>query len=192
MTTAPTIVIRPGRAEDAAIIARYNQAMALETEVKTLDPATLRRGVEIALSSPQLCRYFLAEVGGDVAGQVMVTYEWSDWRAGMIWWLQSVYVAPQHRRKGVFRALFRHVEAEAREGGMANGGRRRGEGAGEGDQRPSPQPSPSEGRGGRAAEVCGLRLYVERHNRRAMQTYQNLGMGDAGYVVFEKMWGGRE
>ncbi len=74
-----------------------------------LDPARVRAGVVALLSDAAKGRYFVAEVDGAVAGQVMVTYEWSDWRDGNIWWLQSVYVKRECRGQGVFRTLFRHV-----------------------------------------------------------------------------------
>jgi len=109
------MVIRAARSEDAAVVAEFNAAMALETEHKRLDPAILRAGVEHAISNPEIARYFLAEIDGRVAGQLMITMEWSDWRNATFWWIQSVYVRPEHRSRGVFKALYRHVEAIARE-----------------------------------------------------------------------------
>ncbi len=109
-----TLKIRNATPADAETIVRFNQQMAMETESKTLDPSRLRRGVDSALKRPDLCRYFLAEQHGRVIGQVMVTYEWSDWRDGVFWWLQSVYVDADCRRRGVFRALYRHLERLAR------------------------------------------------------------------------------
>jgi ribosomal protein S18 acetylase RimI-like enzyme len=108
--------IRAARAEDAAVVAEFNAAMALETEHKRLDAGTLRAGVEHAIANPEVARYFLAEAGGAVVGQLMVTMEWSDWRNGTFWWIQSVYVRPEFRSRGVFKALYRHVERLAREG----------------------------------------------------------------------------
>lgn len=84
--------------------------MALETEHKRLDPEVVDAGVRAALGDASKGRYFIAERAGERVGQLMFTYEWSDWRNGMFWWIQSVYVVPQARRDGVFRALFRHVE----------------------------------------------------------------------------------
>jgi len=101
--------IREATVEDAAIVAEFNSRLALETENKRLDPATALRGAQLGLQQPEICRYFLAERDGQVIGQVMVTFEWSDWRAGMFWWLQSVYVHPDFRRGGVFGRLFKHV-----------------------------------------------------------------------------------
>ena len=101
--------IREGRLEDAERIAEYNRSMAWETEKKKLDAATVLKGVQAGLGQPNLCRYFTAEVDGRVIGQAMITYEWSDWRNGELWWVQSVYVDPDHRRRGIFRELFQHI-----------------------------------------------------------------------------------
>ena len=114
--TAPVQIpqIRDATAADAATIAEFNRLLALESEQKTLDRPTLERGVRRALARPELCRYFLAESAGRIVGQTMLTYEWSDWRAGVFWWIQSVYVVAEHRGRGVFRALFEHIENLAR------------------------------------------------------------------------------
>jgi ribosomal protein S18 acetylase RimI-like enzyme len=105
-----TLVIRPAIASDADFLARGNTAMALETEHKRLDPAVVSAGVRAALADPGKGRYFVAERDGQRVGQLMFTYEWSDWRNGTFLWIQSVYVLPEARRSGVFRTLFRHVE----------------------------------------------------------------------------------
>ncbi len=107
--------IRPAAPPDAALIADFNQRLAAETEQLQLDPACITSGVSALLNDASKGIYFVAEVSGRVVGQVMITYEWSDWRNGMIWWLQSVYVEKQFRNQGVFRALFRHVENLARQ-----------------------------------------------------------------------------
>jgi GNAT superfamily N-acetyltransferase len=109
------IVIRTAVAADAATIADYNQRLAWESEAKRLDPATLRQGVERLLADRSLGQYFLASRDGQILGQVMITYEWSDWRNGQIWWIQSVYVPLEHRRLGVFRRLYNHVRELARQ-----------------------------------------------------------------------------
>ncbi len=100
---------------DAPVIAEFNLRLAAETEALRLDPERVRTGVAALLNDPSKGLYFVAEVDGSVAGQVMITYEWSDWRNGNIWWLQSVYVRQEFRRRGIFRALFRHLEALARQ-----------------------------------------------------------------------------
>ncbi|MBI4579944.1 MAG: GNAT family N-acetyltransferase [Planctomycetes bacterium] len=102
--------IREGTPEDAATIAGFNTAIAMETERLRLDPATAAAGVRTLLGRPELGRYMVAEADGQLVGQLMITYEWSDWRNGLCWWIQSVYVRPDWRRHGVFRALYRHVE----------------------------------------------------------------------------------
>jgi len=95
---------------DAAVIARFNRAMAAETEGKTLNPDTLIAGVQSLLNEPAHGRYLVAvSETGDVVGCLMITYEWSDWRNGQIWWIQSVYVDPGHRRRGVFKQLYAAV-----------------------------------------------------------------------------------
>jgi GNAT superfamily N-acetyltransferase len=107
--------IRAAVRDDVNVISEFNAAMALETEHKRLDPATLRAGVERAIAQPDAARYFLAEIAGQVAGQLMITFEWSDWRNANFWWIQSVYVHPDFRAKGVFKALYQHVEQLARQ-----------------------------------------------------------------------------
>ncbi|MEJ5277625.1 MAG: GNAT family N-acetyltransferase, partial [Thermogemmata sp.] len=108
------MVIRAADRRDLAVLAAYNLALAWETEQKRLDPATVEAGVEALLGDPQRGFYTVAEIEGQVVGQVLITFEWSDWRNGWFWWLQSVYVHPQYRRRGVFRALVEHLEERAR------------------------------------------------------------------------------
>jgi GNAT superfamily N-acetyltransferase len=109
------ITIRDAQTGDAAFIAHGNIAMAEESEHKRLDPGVVAAGVDAVLSDRTRGRYFIAERDGQPVGQLMITCEWSDWRNGVFWWIQSVYVVPEARRAGVFRALFRHVERLARE-----------------------------------------------------------------------------
>ncbi|HEY7158853.1 MAG TPA: GNAT family N-acetyltransferase [Gemmataceae bacterium] len=144
--------IRRASPADAAVVAEFNRLLAAESEGKTLDPAVLARGVAAVLADPHKGVYFLAEKDGASVGQIMYTTEWSDWRNGWFWWIQSVYVRHEARRRGVFRALFEHVHKAA-------------------------QADP---------EVIGLRLYVERENHSAWETYRRMGMEAAGYVVFER------
>lgn len=110
----PTITIRDADESDARHIVRFNIAMAKETEAIELDAARAKLGVDQALADPSRARYFLAVVGGEVVGQTMVTLEWSDWRSGFFWWIQSVYVEPSSRRRGIFRALYQHVQQLAK------------------------------------------------------------------------------
>lgn len=108
-----SIRVRDAVPDDWPVIAEFNCRLARETEDKRLDRATIERGVKLALAKPEYCRYFIAEVDHHVAGQTMITYEWTDWRAGVLWWIQSVYVAAEYRRQGVFRALFEHIRRQA-------------------------------------------------------------------------------
>jgi ribosomal protein S18 acetylase RimI-like enzyme len=89
---------------------RFNQRLAAESEDLELDEALLRPGVEALLADPTKGRYYLASIDGEVVGQLMTTFEWSDWRNGMFLWIQSVYVEAAHRKAGVFKELYRHVE----------------------------------------------------------------------------------
>ena len=111
------ITIRRARPEDADTIAAFNIALAKETEDLALDPAVIAPGVRAALADPARSLYFVAEDGGRIVGQTMVTYEWSDWRNGFLWWIQSVFVAAEAREKGVFKALHARVVEEARKAG---------------------------------------------------------------------------
>jgi GNAT superfamily N-acetyltransferase len=118
-TPSPGILVRDARSDDAPAIARFNDALAIETEGKTLEPEVLRAGVAAALADPDRLRYWVAEdaTTGQRIGQTAITREWSDWRNGWLWWFQSVYVEAEHRGRGVFRALFHHIKREARAAG---------------------------------------------------------------------------
>ena len=97
--------IRRAVAADLPIIVDFNCRLALESEHKTLDRAVLTPGVAAALTDEAKARYFVAEDEGRVVGQTMLTLEWSDWRNGWIWWIQSVYVHPDARRRGLHLPL---------------------------------------------------------------------------------------
>lgn len=112
-----TTTIRLAERSDAAVVAEWNAAMAWETEHKRLDPEVLKRGVMAVFDEPRRGFYLLAEREGRAAGCLLVTYEWSDWRNGDFWWIQSVYVAPDARRGGVFRAMYADVARRAGEAG---------------------------------------------------------------------------
>jgi GNAT superfamily N-acetyltransferase len=109
----PGLLIRDAAASDHAVIVEFNRRLAVETENKVLDTAVLARGVSRALAEPERLRYWVAELTHQddrrVIGQTAITREWSDWRNGWIWWLQSVYIDAEHRGRGVFRALYRHI-----------------------------------------------------------------------------------
>ncbi len=146
------ISIRRAVSSDLDVVVEFNRLLAEESEGKALDSQVLRRGVESGLADPRKSVYFLAEEEEQVLGQIMFTTEWSDWRNGWFWWIQSVYVRSDARRRGVFRALFEQV----RQAALAE------------------------------RDVIGLRLYVERENLAAQETYRNMGMDAAGYLVFER------
>jgi GNAT superfamily N-acetyltransferase len=154
MPNCDAIVIRHGERRDADTIVAFNQRLAEETEGRRLDATVAADGVRRVFDEPSRGVYYVAVLDGQVIGQTLITYEWSDWRAGWFWWIQSVYVHPEHRGRGVFTALFRHIESAARQRG----------------------------------EVCGLRLYVERENRPAIDTYARLGMVPSGHIVYEIDW----
>jgi ribosomal protein S18 acetylase RimI-like enzyme len=112
-TAADAIRIRPARQEDISLMSRWQEAMAQETEDKLLDAAVLTRGIQRAFDDPAKGRYFIAESAGRPVGTLMLTWEWSDWRDGWWWWIQSVYVETEFRRRGVYRALYAYVLALA-------------------------------------------------------------------------------
>ena len=110
-----TVRIRPAEISDAETIADFNCQLAGETEDKALDAETVRHGVQALLEMPSRGRYFVAEIDGQIVGQIMHTFEWSDWRNGDIWWIQSVFVHSDFRRRGVFSLLSNHLERLARQ-----------------------------------------------------------------------------
>lgn len=154
MMSKLSIHVRQAGTEDLDFIVASNIAMASETEGKTLDPEIVLAGVQKGLRDPNRSIYFIAEIGGRRAGQTMITTEWSDWRNGFCWWIQSVFVVAEFRRKGVFRALYGHIRELARQ----------------------------------REDVCGIRLYVHEENKRAIQTYKDLGMAHTPYQVCEEVW----
>ncbi|TDR47348.1 ribosomal protein S18 acetylase RimI-like enzyme [Tahibacter aquaticus] len=108
------VTIRAATRADVEFLVEANAAMAWETESLALDRERLRRGVTAVFDEPRRGFYRIAEHAGVAAGCLLITYEWSDWRDGDWWWIQSVYVVPAARRLGVFGTLYRHVEAAAR------------------------------------------------------------------------------
>ena len=115
MQPSASIRVRPAGPADAGMIAGFQIEMARETESLALDPATVRRGVQAVFNDPAKGRYWLAECDGQVAGCMMATPEWSDWRNGTVLWIQSLYVPPAFRRRGVFGALYAHLKALVRQ-----------------------------------------------------------------------------
>lgn len=111
------VAIRQATPDDLDVICEFNTRMAAETEDVVLDPERLREGVRQILNDPDRGLYFLAETGGRVVAQTSITFEWSDWRNGWFWWLESVYVLPEMRGQGAFRAVLQHIESLARAAG---------------------------------------------------------------------------
>lgn len=124
----------------------------METEGITLSHATAVRGVNAVFDDPAKGFYLVAQEQGEVVGSLLITFEWSDWRNGQIAWIQSVFVDPAHRGKGIYKTLYREVQRLS-------------------DER----------------KWVGIRLYVERNNRRAKQVYAGLGMRGDHYEVMEWM-----
>jgi GNAT superfamily N-acetyltransferase len=154
----PIIDIRQAVFDDVETLVDFNIALCRETEGRELDRVTVSEGVRRFVSEPARGQYVVALIAGEVVGQTAHTFEWSDWRNGEIWWIQSVYVHPLHRGRGVFRALFAHIKQ-----------------LGEKD-----------------AECCGIRLYMERENDSARQSYLRLGFSETGYEVLELLFSGSE
>lgn len=138
--------------QHSEVIAEFNQAMAIETEGKELPWDKIHPGINAILQDSSLGFYLVAIEQGEVVGCLAITYEWSDWRNGLFWWIQSVFVPPSHRAKGVFTAMYSHVKDLASS----------------------------------EAGVCGIRLYVEKENTTAQQTYKKLGMIETHYRIMEE------
>lgn len=110
-----TITIRRATPDDSRAIAEFNISMALETEGKQLDPATINRGVATMIANPNMGFYLVAEDQGLVVGSLMITTEWSDWRNGLFWWIQSVFIIEAYRRRGIYSRLYATVKTLAAE-----------------------------------------------------------------------------
>jgi GNAT superfamily N-acetyltransferase len=113
------VTIRKAIPADAPAIIDFQQKMAWETEQLMLDTETVTRGVNAVFTNTALGQYWIAEENGSVLASLLITYEWSDWRNRNVWWFQSVYVLPDHRRKGIFRLMYKHIKDEADKEGVA-------------------------------------------------------------------------
>ena len=107
------VSIRSARTTDLEFLVEGNAQMASETEGRELERELLAEGVAAVFADETKGRYFVADDGEAPIGQLLVTREWSDWRAGWFWWIQSVYVVPESRGRGVFARLYAHVLSEA-------------------------------------------------------------------------------
>ena len=145
--------IRQAQKKDADTIAGFQLRLAQETEDIKLELTIVLRGVKALLDDPSKGIYYVAEKDGTVAGCFLITFEWSEWRNGTVWWLQSVFVDSSFRNQGVFKKMYEYILA-----------------------RISADPT-----------LLGLRLYVDKSNRRAQNIYASLGMNGDHYTVFEWM-----
>jgi len=119
--SSSSIAVGRAATEDVAAIAQFNIAMAAETEDLALDPQTVHAGVAAVVSDDRHGFYLVARSDGKAVGSLMITYEWSDWRNGNLWWIQSVYVMPSARKQGIFRLLYDNVISLAKQDGDAAG-----------------------------------------------------------------------
>lgn len=106
--------IRKAVLSDSKALADFNTSMAKETEGIDLIPRVIGSGVEAMINNPQMGFYLVVEDAGNIQASLMVTTEWSDWRNGLFWWIQSVYVNQQYRRQGLYRQLYQHVKSLAK------------------------------------------------------------------------------
>lgn len=149
-----SIKIRPGLLFDIDTIADFQVKMAFETENGLqLDPPTVNKGVAAVIDDPSKGKYWLAEVDGNVVGCLLTVPEWSDWRNGTVLWIHSVYVVPEFRKNGVYKALYSHLKEMVLT----------------------------------SNEYRGLRLYVDKTNKRAQEVYEKLGMNGEHYHLYEWM-----
>jgi GNAT superfamily N-acetyltransferase len=155
MMSPGEVTVRQATVDDVDVLTEFSAAMALETEQRALDRGRLRAGTLAVLERSDRGQFYVAEAedadGTHPVGQCLITYEWSDWRNAQFWWIQSVYVRPEWRRRGVYRRMHGRIHDLARS----------------------------------QSGVCGLRLYVERHNEVARSAYQSLKMVQAPYEIWE-------
>lgn len=147
------MIIRQATLQDHKTLVTFQLAMAHETEGIELHAPTVEKGVEAVLNDSNKGHYYVAEINGQVVSSLLTTFEWSDWRNGTILWIQSVYVSPEFRRKGVYRKMYAHIKDRVL----------------------------------KADNLNGIRLYADKTNVAAQNTYENLGMNHDHYVTFEWM-----
>ncbi len=115
------MIIRKARSSDIYPIVDFQLKMALETEQLELNKTTVEKGVTAVVFDSAKGQYYVAEVNGNVVGSLLTTYEWSDWRNATILWIQSVYILPEFRRKGVYRNLYSHLKEIVEKDSQLNG-----------------------------------------------------------------------
>ena len=147
------ITIRKAKTADLKKIVDFQLAMAMETENLQLDLSTVEKGVKAVYQDISKGQYFVTEVNGEIAASLMITFEWSDWRNGMVYWIQSVYVQKQFRRLGIYSKMYAHIQDLVKTDDS----------------------------------VRGIRLYVDKTNMNAQETYKNTGMNGEHYQLFEWM-----
>lgn len=147
------MIIRQATLQDHKTLVTFQLAMAHETEGIELHAPTVEKGVEAVLNDSIKGHYYVAEMNGQIVSSLLTTFEWSDWRNGTILWIQSVYVSPEFRRKGVYRKMYAHIKDRVL----------------------------------KADNLNGIRLYADKTNVAAQNTYENLGMNHDHYVTFEWM-----
>jgi len=150
------MVVREAGLSDLTHLVEFNVAMAWETEKRRLEKHRLRAGITAIVESSTRGLYLVGDVfrpdgKGEIISQLLITYEWSDWRNGQFWWIQSVYVHPDWRGQGAFRHMYQYVEQKARS----------------------------------CPDVCGIRLYVEQENTKALAVYRKLGFAHTSYRILE-------
>ena len=145
--------IRKATIDDRFTIGQFQIAMALETENLKLNPEVIEKGVIAVFRDPTRGIYFVAEKEAKVVGSLLITFEWSDWRNGNVWWIQLVYIKPEARRNGIFKKMYMHVKEIV----LID------------------------------PHLQGLRLYADKSNKIAHNTYHNLGMDSNHYDMFEWM-----
>ncbi len=143
--------LRKANLNDIETISKFNYNLAYETENKKLDMNILKKGVENLIKDNSKGQYYVYIADEKIVGQIMYTYEWSDWRNKMFLWVQSVYVDKEYRQMGVFKSLYNHVKSFC-------------------DNDDS---------------IGGIRLYVEKQNKNAQNTYKSLGMIECEYDMYE-------
>ncbi len=144
-------VIVRGEASDIDTIVQFQADMAMESEDYTLDKEKVTKGVSAAMLDESKGIYWVAKYDGRTIGSLMLTREWSDWNNEWYWWIQSVYVIPEFRKQGVYKAMYQKVKDAAKEN-----------------------------------NVSQIRLYVDKTNHSAQKVYQNLGMHESHYLMFEE------
>lgn len=146
--------VRVAERSDLADIASFNIAMAMETESVQLEKDVITNGVKAVFDDPKKGFYLVADNGNEVIGCLLITFEWSDWRNGYFWWIQSVFVKKEHRRKGVYKNMYSFIKDLAKN---------------------------------ETSRIAGIRLYVEKDNSTAQNTYTKLQMYKTQYLLFESI-----